>query len=158
MVVDQKSTTLLNSMNVLKYAAYGGYTNYPVIYDVDSQEAESLTYMTSSRNFVSVGLLKFFSCNVNFSLVTALLALIVFSVALIKKYRKRNQYLETKEQYLKDEYTKLRRSCQWVYDHFVFPLLIIFSMIIVFCTLMYLNSFTKTTSSNLKDSPNNIIF
>jgi len=27
-IVDQKATTFLSSLNVLKYSAYGGYSNY----------------------------------------------------------------------------------------------------------------------------------
>ncbi len=58
--------------------------------------------MTVPKNFVYVGLIKFFSCNVNFSLILPLAALIVFTFYILKKFKKRNQYLLKHEQHLKD--------------------------------------------------------
>jgi len=98
MIIDQKNSSLLNSMNVLKYSAYGGYANYPIIYNTGTQQAESLTYMTVSKNFVYVGLMKFFSCNVNFSLIPAGLFLAAFIFVMIRKFKKRNEYINTRQQ------------------------------------------------------------
>lgn len=113
--------------------------------------------MTVNKNFVYVGLMKFFTCNVNFSLIPPVIALLAYSVSLIRKYHKRNIYMRTKDQWTKDEYTLLRRSSQWVYDHFVFPFIIVFNMIIVFCTILYLQSSSETSSTTLNESDNNQI-
>jgi len=39
MIVDQKNVSLLNSMNALKYSAYGGYSNFPIIYNTGTHQA-----------------------------------------------------------------------------------------------------------------------
>lgn len=31
-LIEQNNTSLLNSMNVLKYSAYAGYANYPLLF------------------------------------------------------------------------------------------------------------------------------
>jgi hypothetical protein len=92
-IVDQKFTYFLQSMNFLKYAAYGGYSNYSLIYNTDSPEAINLSYMTVDKKFLSAGLMKFFTLNVNLTLTFPALGLIYFTFVFTKKYYKRNRYL-----------------------------------------------------------------
>ncbi len=151
-IIEQKLSTFLNSMNVFKYTAYGGYTNYEAVYGDESEEANSATFMTVSENFVTVGLMKRFSLNVNITLVLPALVVVGFLIYLIRKYIKRSQYLKTLEQSEKDQYTVLRRLCQWFYDHFVFTYLNIFNMIVFFSTILYLQSLPNASSAQLEDS------
>jgi hypothetical protein len=108
--------------------------------------------MTVNENFVTVGLMKYFSLNVNFSLIVPALVILGFLFSMTRKYLKRSQYMKTFEQAQKDQYTVLRRSCQWVYDHFVFPYLNIFNMIVFFSTILYLQSLPTVSSAQLEDS------
>ena len=94
--------------------------------------------------------MKYFVMNVNFSLIVPLLALIVYTGYMARKFRKRSQYLDTRQQIDKDLYTVFRRSTQWVYDHSVFPLVSLFSMIAFFCTILYLQSNSSPTSIKIK--------
>ncbi len=80
-------------MNVFKYTAYGGYSNYQLVYGNEAQQVQSLTFMTVQDNFVIVDLLKYFTINTNLSLATPSIFLIVFSITLVRKNIKRNQYL-----------------------------------------------------------------
>lgn len=95
-IVDQKFTYFLQSMNFLKYAAYGGYSNYALIYNTDSQEAMNLSYMTVDKKFLSAGLMKFYTLNANLTLFFPALGLIYFTFVLAKKYHKRNRYLQNR--------------------------------------------------------------
>lgn len=45
-----------------------------------------------------INLKKLFLLNANFSLIPIFIALIAYVVSLVRKYRSRNDYLETKEQ------------------------------------------------------------
>jgi hypothetical protein len=96
-IVDKKLSDYLQSMNFLKYAAYGGYSNYALVYQTDSPEPINLSYMTVNKKFLSAGLMKFFTLNVNFSLIFPILGLLYFAFRLGAKIRKRNQYLKTKD-------------------------------------------------------------
>jgi hypothetical protein len=96
-IVDKKLSDYLQSMNFLKYAAYGGYSNYALVYQTDSPEPINLSYMTVNKKFLSAGLMKFFTLNVNFSLIFSILGLLYFAFRLGAKIRKRNQYLKTKD-------------------------------------------------------------
>lgn len=151
-IVDQRQSSLLSSMNVFKYTAYGGYSNYDIIYGGESEGAESLTLMTVNKNFIMVGLMKFFSLNTNLSLAIPLVALLVYAITLARKYYKRNSYLKTHCLAEKDQYTELRRRSQWVYDHFVFPYINVFNMLVFFSTILYLQSLSSPSKTNLKQS------
>ena len=87
--------------------------------------------------------------NVNLPLTLLVIVLAFYAIALVKKFKIRNAAITTKEQSLKDQYTKLRRSAQWVYDHLVFPVVNIFNMAAFFCTFLYLQSLSAPTSSSL---------
>jgi hypothetical protein len=89
--------------------------------------------------------MKFFTMNVNLSLSIPLLILLIYGTNLIRKFRKRNQYIQNREQLDKDLYTVMRRSTQWIYDHFVFPAVNVFSIITFCCTILYLGSISKNT-------------
>jgi hypothetical protein len=108
--------------------------------------------MTVDEKFVTVGLMKYFSLNVNISLIVSALVILSFIFSLTRKYVKRSQYLKTLDQAQKDQYTVLRRSCLWVYDHFVFPYLNLFNMIVFFSTILYLQSLPTASSAQLEDS------
>lgn len=43
-IIEQTFTTFLNSMNVLKYTAYGGYSNYVSVYGEESSVIQAVTY------------------------------------------------------------------------------------------------------------------
>ncbi len=105
--------------------------------------------MTVNKKFVSVGLTKYFFTNVNIPLFIASISLIGFLFILIRKYAKRNQYLKTFIQLYKDQYSVLRRTSQWTYDHFVFPYINVFSMVILFSTILYLNFKSNKSSGQL---------
>ena len=108
--------------------------------------------MTVGQNFVTVGLMKYFSLNVNISLIVPALVILGFLFSLTRKYVKRSQYLKTLDQAQKDQYTVLRRSCLWAYDHFVFPYINVFNMIVFFSTILYLQSLPTASSAPLEDS------
>jgi hypothetical protein len=91
-IVDQKHTDFLQSMNFLKYAAYGGYSNYVLVYHTDSPEPINLSYMTVNKKFLSAGLMKFFTLNVNLPLIFPILGVLYFAFILSKKYYKRSEY------------------------------------------------------------------
>lgn len=95
--------------------------------------------------------MKYFSINVNFSLIVPVIFLVGFLFWLGKKYLKRNTYMKTHDQAVKDQYTVLRRSCQWGYDHFVFPYINIFSMIVFFSTILYLQSLSISRTLQIKN-------
>lgn len=125
-------------MNVFKYTAYGGYSDTNAFINEASESFIPLTYKTVGPNFVTVELTKYFFTNVNIPLILPSLALMAFIFTLVRKYSKRNEYLKLRDILLKDQYTTLRRSSQWVYDHFVFPYLNLFNMVIFFSTILYL--------------------
>ena len=52
MVVEQK--TALKSLNVLKYTAFGGYSDYELFYTGITEEADTLTLSTVNKNFVFI--------------------------------------------------------------------------------------------------------
>lgn len=140
MIVDPKNTTFLKSLNVLKFTAFGGYSDYELFYGDISDEAESLTSSSVHKSFLFVGLMKYFFLNVNLSLFIPLLILTIFSFHMVLKFKKRFDYLKKRLQGDKDVYTVRRRTTQWVYDHCVFPFVNIFSMIAFFCTILELQS------------------
>ncbi len=150
MIVDPKNTTFLKSLNVLKFTAYGGYSDYELFYGNISDEAESITSASVHKSFLFVGLMKYFFLNVNLSLFIPLLMLIIFAFHMVLKFKKRSDYLKSRHQDDKDVYTVRRRTSQWVYDHLVFPFVNIFSMITFFCTILELQSISS--QSSVKDS------
>ncbi len=54
LVIEQNLTTLLQSMNVLKYTAYGGYSDTEIFISEASETLASLTMKTLQQNFVTV--------------------------------------------------------------------------------------------------------
>lgn len=94
--------------------------------------------MTVKENFVSVELLRYFTFNVNLSLIVPALTILAFVVTMVRKNHIRRQYMRSYEQSVKDRYTILRRSCQWVYDHLVFPSVNLFNMLVVFSAVLLL--------------------
>jgi len=44
------------------------------------------------KDFVYLGLMKYFTMNINFSLILPAVVLIIYGATLINKYRKRNEY------------------------------------------------------------------
>jgi len=44
------------------------------------------------KDFVYLGLMKYFTMNINFSLILPVVVMIIYGVTLILKFRKRNQY------------------------------------------------------------------
>ena len=49
MVIRQKSNLFMNSLNPLKYSAYGGYTNSELIYGSQVSDVETLTEHTVEK-------------------------------------------------------------------------------------------------------------
>lgn len=95
-IVRQKISQFLQSMNSLKYAAIGGYSNYAFLYHTTSSEAINLSSANMDKKFLSAGLMKFYTLNVNLSLILPIAALLYYAFKLIKKFLKRNQYLQTR--------------------------------------------------------------
>lgn len=149
MIVNPQNTTFLKSLNVLKFTAFGGYSNYELFYGNISDEAESITSASVHKSFLFVGLMKYFFLNVNLSLFIPLLMMVVFAFHMILKFKKRFDYLKNRLQDDKDVYTARRRKSQWVYDHLVFPFVNIFSMIAFFCTILELQS--SSSHSSMED-------
>lgn len=78
--------------------------------------------------------------NANFFLIPVFIAVLAYAFSLFRKYRQRSQYVENKHQEQKDRYTEYNRSALWVYDHFVFPYIMMFNPIMLFNTILYLYS------------------
>lgn len=131
MISSSKQTSLLNSMNLVQYSA-SGYSNSELLYGNGISEVENSQGGSINAQFLSIGMGKNFLMNANISLFPLALIFIVYTITLIRKYRKRNEYLQSKDQGVKDVYTGMRRSCQWVYDHFVFPYVMMFNSISFF--------------------------
>lgn len=89
---------------------------------------------------------KNFLMNANISLFPLAFIFVVYLVFLIRKYAKRNEFIEKKDQGVKDVYTDFRRSTQWIYDHFVFPYVMMFNSICFFNTILEL-SYSKNDNS-----------
>jgi hypothetical protein len=70
------------------------------------------------------------------SLTVPLIVIGFYVVRLVKKYGQRNKYLKKFEQLEKDKFTIVRRKCEWVYEHGVFPFVMVFIMIVVFGTII----------------------
>ena len=140
---------MTQSFNSLKYSAYGGYSNYEIIYGKSVSQAESLSYITVDKQFISSGLMKYFIMNINFPLILLISIFICFGITIVTKFRKRNEFLSTLNQSEKDEYTKLRRSSQWMYDHGLFPMVNIFNLSAFFCTFVYLQSLVSQSPASL---------
>ena len=85
-----------------------------------------------------------------------MIALIVYLIYLARKYYYRTKYIKTSHQYSKDKYTILKRSTQWIYDHFVFPYTMMFNMISFFNLILYLNSFFNKEEMMDSDKQTNI--
>ena len=83
-------------MNALKLTASGGYSNFELIYGDITQEAQSMTSSSVDKSFAFVGLMKYFTLNVNLSLIAPIFALIIFSVYMIRKIKKRQDYIRSK--------------------------------------------------------------
>jgi hypothetical protein len=93
-----------------------------------------------NKNFVRIGLMKFFVMNVNFSLILPCIAVIVYFGYLMRKYKIRSKYIKNRIQSDNDVYTVIKRSGQWIYDHCVFPLINVLNIISFSCTILYLRS------------------
>jgi hypothetical protein len=127
-------------MSNLKFSAFGGYSDLELFYGQISEQTISVFSSSMHENFVFVGLMKYFFMNVNIPLFAPSLVLVVYAICLVRKYRKRASCLRYKQLKEKDEYTKLRRSVQWVYDHLVFPFINIFSMVSFFSSIIQLSA------------------
>jgi hypothetical protein len=158
MIVEQKKTVFLKSLNVLMYTAFGGYSNFKFFYPDLSDETVSLASAQIPDNFRFVGLSKYFALNVNLPLVLPAMALIVYAVWMVLKTKVRSDYLKTRQQHDKDLYTVRRRSAQWVYDHLVFPFVNLFSMIAFFCTILELQSITPSDAGQDGAGSSSLLF
>jgi hypothetical protein len=98
MIVEQKKTIFLRSLNVLMYTAFGGYSNYKLFYTDVSEENVLLSSAEIHQNFRFVGLNKYFLLNVNLSLILPTLALLAYTVFMSIKIKKRLNYLKSKDQ------------------------------------------------------------
>jgi hypothetical protein len=127
-------------MNSLKFSAFGGYSDLELFYGKIGEQAISVFSSSIHENFVFVGLMKYFFMNVNLPLFALLLVLVVYAICLVRKYRKRAVCIRYRQQKEKDEYTTLRRSVQWVYDHFVFTFINLFSMVSFFSAIIQLSA------------------
>ncbi len=98
MIVQQKKTVFLKSLNVLMYTAFGGYSNYKLFYTDVSEENVLLSSAEIHQNFRFVGLNKYFLLNVNLPLILPTLALVSYTIFLSIKIKKRLNYLKSKDQ------------------------------------------------------------
>ena len=99
MIVEQKKTVFLKSLNVLMYTAFGGYSNYKLFYTDVSEETVSWASVEIHPNFRFVGLNKYFSLNVNLPLILPMVALVAYTFVMTIKIKKRLDYLKTKDQH-----------------------------------------------------------
>ncbi len=65
----------------------------------------------------------------------------------MKKYSLRKKFMDNLDLEIKDKFTKIRRSTQWIYDHFVFPYTMMINGIVFFNSIAYLkiNANTQET-------------
>jgi hypothetical protein len=151
MLSKSSSSSLLSSMNVLEYSATG-YENAHLLYG-DLTDIQNHAYTVMDREFLEIGMKSFYLLNVNLSLLPIVIVITVYIVSFARKAIMRNLYIETREQEKKDRYTMLRRSCQWVYDHFVFPSTMLFSLISFFYTILELTKHDPKDSQSEVTSP-----
>lgn len=97
MIVDQKTASFLKAMNILKFSTFGGYSNIELIYGDISQQANTLTSSSVHKSFTFVDLMKFFTLNVNLSLIAPLFALLVFACLMGRKFKIRSDYIKSKD-------------------------------------------------------------
>jgi hypothetical protein len=108
MITPSSSSSLLSSINGIQYAS-SGYQNAKWLYG-NMELIENELNVWTTDTFTAINLKKLFLLNANFSLIPILIALVAYTVTLVRKYRSRNEYLETKEQEQKDKFTQLQRS------------------------------------------------
>jgi hypothetical protein len=100
----------------------------------------TLSNISVGKEFLAVGLMKYFTLNVNLTLILPALALIIYGILLLVKFRNRSRFLQTFNQADKDDYTDAKRRSQRVYDNGVFPFINVLNMAALFCTILYLES------------------
>ena len=94
MVAASSSTSLMNSINSIQYSA-GGYHNSELFYG-DTKDIELNLYGSTNEKFLMIELKRYFLLNANLSLFPIIIASLAFLVTLIRKFRARNEYIETK--------------------------------------------------------------
>ena len=97
MIVNRETASSLKAMNVLRFSAFGGYSDFELFYGDITQEAESITSSSVDKSFTFVGLLKYFSLNVNLSVIAPALGLVVFAVFMVRKYKLREAYIRQRQ-------------------------------------------------------------
>ncbi len=95
-IVDQNKAVFLKSLNVLKYTAFGGYSDYVLFYGDIENEAKMASSLSVDKGFLFVGLLKYFALNVNLSLIVPTVALIIYTIKTVLKFKKRSDYLKSR--------------------------------------------------------------
>lgn len=140
MIVPPTSTSLLQSMNNIQYSATG-YENSELLFSKSLVETlQSESYGSMSPEFSAINLQKYFLLNVNITILPVTIVVVIFLFKTFQKIRNRNQCIENKEQDDINKYTYLRRSWQWIYDHLVFPSIMMLNMMCFFSTILYLTS------------------
>ena len=140
MTLDMENIFIFNALNPLKYSAYGGYTNYGIFFDFETKEIQSASNTEVSEEFLSIGMLRYFLLNVNLTLILPALSLIIYSILLMIKFKKRNNFMKSGLQSEKDTYTAAKRRSQRVYDNAVFPFINVLNMASLFCAILDLES------------------
>jgi hypothetical protein len=91
MVTGSSSTSALTSLNVIQYST-SGYQNAGLFYG-DIEEIESHSTGVMAPEFTLIEMQQFFLLNVNLSLIPMFIGITFYIVALVRKYRARNQYI-----------------------------------------------------------------
>jgi hypothetical protein len=83
------------SVNNIKYSVFGGYSNINLLIDsIYPYYREKFKHI--NEPFLSIGMDKYFLINVNFSLISLILTLIVYAIYFVRKYWKRVNYMDSR--------------------------------------------------------------
>jgi hypothetical protein len=149
MMLDLENVFIFNALNPLKYSAYGGYSNYEMFFGSETKEIKSETNAEVSQEFLSVSMMRYFLLDLNLTLVLPALSLIVYTVLVMIKFKKRSNFMKSGLQSEKDLYTFSKRRSQRVYDNAVFPFINVLNMASLFCAILDLESSSSAEHSNL---------
>jgi uncharacterized membrane protein len=78
---------------------------------------------------------KFFLLNIDLFLVTILTVVIIYCRYFHRKVKIRSDYITTRSQEIKDQYTSFKRKAEWVYSHVFFPIVMMFNYVLFFTTI-----------------------
>jgi hypothetical protein len=88
MAAASSSSSLMNSINSIQYSA-GGYHNSYIFYG-DTTDVELSLFSSTGDEFLMIDLKRYFLLNANLCLFPIIIAVVVYAVSLLRKYKARN--------------------------------------------------------------------